>query len=175
MNKNGQIEDVFILGGIVFAAIVVFGVLIYASYTIGDTLDVVQSHIENSINITEPRHQTIDKATGTTITFLPWALLSLLIGNILFIMISNIFVRSHPLIFIVYIIIAFVSVFFAVPLSNYYESYLVTTSIGQSLSDIGIFNFIALNLPVILFFVALLGGVSLAINLLTDSSGGLGI
>jgi len=173
MNRKGIFEVIVFL----IVAFIVF--LFFASWMYGFGLITEQVEglgiTDNNINLTDAGKNTFGQV-NSALPALKWIALVMVIGMIMSIMISNLFVKAHPAFFIVYILITIVSVVLAVSISNAYESLLTSANpLTDTLQSFGAMDFIMLNLPIWALIVGIMGAIFLFIGITLDRESGGGI
>ena len=85
--------------------------------------------------------------------------LMIFMGMIISIFISSFFTRSHPVFFVIAIVVTIFSVIFSVYVSNAYETLLSNATLGTTLQGFTAMNYIMLNLPVVIAVVGIFGAI----------------
>lgn len=163
-NKKGQTTEVITFIIVAFISVLFIGLWIYAFGLISDSF-IGLNTFAGDVNLSEAAQNTFGQLNDAFKTQADYLALAILFGMILEIFIMNYFTRSHPILFLVHLILTIVAIILSVYLSNIYETLLV----GQPFSTVLISNMritssIMLNLPIWATVVGLLGGVFLVIG-----------
>ena len=166
MNKNGFILDIIVWIIIAFVTVIFFGAWIYAHDVLTDTLVAIPT--SNGLNISDAVTDIIvpvNNALPSGLNIVAFVILFML-G--LAIPITNYFVKSNPLYFIVYIFIIVVAVILSAYVSNAYETLAGTSPIGTSIGGLSAAGFILLWLPLWTTIIGFLGAIFLFINIVRE-------
>lgn len=167
MNKKGSILDVFVLMAIAFITIVLFAAFMFSIGIIDTTLSSIPQQGVTLYNITEANEATFGNL-NQGIQFLTVIAFVIIIGLSLSILISNIFIRSHPFFYVLYILVAMIAVVFSVHISNAYEQLLTGNALSDTFQLFTGANFIMANLPIWITVIGLFGAIFLFINIPRD-------
>ena len=123
------------------------------------------------VNMTQASEQTFGKMNDA-IQSLRMVGMVYILAMIAVILISNAFVKMHPMWFFPYVLIAGLGVIFAVPISNTYLELIQSNVFEGELTNSGwaAANFIMFNLPIFVMFLGMVGGIMLLINLIRQDS-----
>lgn len=80
----------------------------------------------------------------------------------------NAFVRVHPLLFFVNVLVSLLGIFLAVPISNAYETLLASNIYEGNLNTFTAVNWLLLNLPLVVAIMAILGTVFMFIGFMRN-------
>jgi len=141
------------------------GVLLFGKFN--DTMDIVngnstQAGVEEAANIIEN--------ANTKLQVFEWASGILLIGMFLAILVGAVFVRSHPAIFIIYILFFPFLEIFAIILSNAYVDITTSSILAETYAGFTIPNFIFAYLPIWTGVFFVLGAVLMFIRMRGDAN-----
>lgn len=136
-------SDIFRLIGFLF----VFGIML-----------VIGLHILREFNANDP----VDSTTGQTIidntslafTSADYSIIVFIVGAILILVISAFTIQTHPLFFIVSLLVFIFVIYITAQITNVYESYIEPTDINATATQLPLLNRAMSNLP----FVALIMG-----------------
>lgn len=173
-NKRGSIIDIFLWMAISFVAILFFAVWIYGFHKITTTLggmsDPIMDNPNNSIgNISADVFGKIDPVQTQSLHLLSFVLIFF---TLLSIPITNFVQKSHPVFFIVYILIIIAAFIMSVYISNQYETLMSNEVLGETISEFTGANFIMLNLPIWTAVTGILGSIFLFAGILRDAEAG---
>lgn len=199
MNKKGQLSqlgtfNIFQFMILSFLCVVLFGGLIWISGTLNTTMNQVgvmndknprtnftfpclnnQSEIcsgSTYVNMTQASDATFGQM-NQSIQSLRMVAIVYILSLAVCIIITNFLQKMHPLWFFAYMLIAMLAIIFAPTISNAYESLLNSGIYDGTLSSFTASNFILLNLPMIVMFISVIGGIGLFVNLLRQDGGNL--
>lgn len=170
--KKAQTFNLFTF--IIFSVLVVvfFGGLIYAMGIISDVMhdvgvanDASSSGSPMYVNMTEASDN-IFGSQYQSIQALRMVALVYILGLAAVILLTNVFIKRHPLLFFVNVLISILAVVFAPAVSNAYEILLNSGVYEGGLQAFSASNFLILNLPTIVLVIGLLGLVLSLINLI---------
>lgn len=172
-NKKGQMESFSMFNFIIMAFLIVvfFGGLIYAMGLINDVMH--NAGLANEVNAGQPGYTNMTLASDQIFGQQAEAIKALRMVSIVYILglaaciiITNVFIRKHPILFFAYILISVLAILFAPPISNAYEALLASGIYNGELENFATSNFILLNLPTIVLVIAVIGGILGFINLI---------
>jgi len=153
---------------VTFLAVLFFGGLIYVTGLLNDVFIDIGHQNEGVIpgaNFTDAANRTFGKV-NESIQALRLVAITLIFSEILLIFVLNSFRRVHPAMFIVWIFIVFLAIMFSAPIANAYESLLNQNVYEGLLLSFTAPNWILLNLPLVVLFVGIIGGIFMFINIL---------
>ena len=155
------LASVVIIILILAAFVYFFDVITIALLDAGSTID------SSAINLTDATQKTIVPINigMKSLTWISFLLITVLAFAIL---IENFFIRQHPILFFVHILIIFLGVIAAISISNFYEEFLNNPLLGGTLSTFTAASFIALNLPYWVAVIGIIGLILLVINASRD-------
>lgn len=166
VNKRGAIVGLFVLAAIAMAIIIFFAVWIFA-------MNIVE---ERLLNI--PGNDKANVSDAATLIFVPvnnayqslrLIAFTMLFGLSLSFILTNFFIRAHPYLYVVYILITMTAVIFSVYISNAYEKLLTGNVLSETFASFTAANFIMANLPMWIGTIGLVGAIVLFININRDS------
>lgn len=155
---------------VAFIAVLFFGGLIYVMGLLNTSF--IQVGVANEGNAGQPGYVNLSLAAAQTfgqvnssIQALRLVALTLIFSEIILIFVFNSFKRVHPALFIPWILIVFLAVMFAAPISNAYATIVSAGTYGGLLESFTASNYILLNLPTIVLLVGVLGGIFMFVNI----------
>lgn len=167
MNKKGN--SLSIIAWLVGTVVIIFFLAgyLYFHNTLTDTLmNIPQT--SNSVNITYAVQNTL-VPVNTAMDSLHYISYILIITLGLAILIENFYIRRHPVLFVVHIMIVIVGIIGAIYISNNYESLLGSNNIlSPTLQGFTISNYIVLYLPLWVAILGIFGLILLVINAVRD-------
>lgn len=164
MNNRGAISDLFVFIAVAIFAVLILGGLAYVFGEVNSAFEGIEIDIGDT-NFTAISQDSMGQLNSASNTTFKWLAFIIMFGMILSIFVTSFLVRVHPLFFFVYVGIAMIAVFVAVPVANAYEEILTTGGIGPTLHTFSAANYVLLNLPVWVAIIGLLGAVFLLINI----------
>ena len=176
-NKRAGIFDLILWLAISFISILFFVFWIYGFNIITDTLATIDTPIlgneNNSVaNVSADVFGVINPIQTDSLHIIAFVLI-FFAG--LSIPITNFLQKSHPLFFIVFILIIIVSFMTAVYISNQYEDLQGNIVFGDTIAGFRGANFIMLNLPIWVTIIGVLGMIFLFSGILKDAGLGGGL
>ena len=122
--KRGQIVyspmvSLFVFIVVAFLAVVMLGGMQYAMHLIYDSLgDIPNINIGTGVvNMTNANEMTFGKATAATDN-LTLVSMAIIFSMMMSIVLTNFFIRTHPVMWILYVMITVLAIIFSVPVSN---------------------------------------------------------
>lgn len=173
MNKKGFLMDIIVWIIICFVTLMFLGLWVYGFDLMTNAMESVGS--SGGINITKHAQDTFGVMNKhmQQLHFIAFIIMFALAISIL---ITNFFVKSHPVFFIVYILIIVVAVIFSVYISNAYEDILGNDTIGSTMQGFSGGNFIMENLPLWTTLIGFVGAIFLFSGIQKDRElGGIGV
>ena len=191
MKKKAQLSgssfNIFSFIILAFLCVVLFGGLIYASSVINNVM-----HNVGVTNDAQPRtnmtYPCIDDATktcggvmytnmtlasdqifgqqATSIQALRMVAVVYILGLAAVIIITNVFLRKHPILFFANILVSILAIVFAAPISNAYETLINSGIYDGGLLQFSTANSLMLNLPTVVLVISVIGGIFSLINLI---------
>lgn len=176
-DKKGQSPlSLFRFMIISFLAVVFFGGLIFAVGLLNNAFEDIGEHNEiNSgqigyVNLTKAGQDTFGKF-NQSIQGLRMVAITIIFSEIMLVFIFNAFTKTHPALFIMWILIVFLAVMFSAPISNAYESLLQQGIYDGILESFTGSNYFLLNLPTIVLMVGIIGGIFMFVNIIRGTGG----
>jgi len=167
MNKRGGAEAIFLIAAVPIVILAFFATWIFVHGMVTDTLVNIET-AEGQPNISDIAQDTIVHVDDG-IQFLRIIAFVIFFGLILSFLIISTFLKSHPYLYIVYVLVSLFGTIVSVYISNAYtESLLSIPNIGDVLQTFTVMNFVMQNLPFIVGSVGLIGAILLFINLPRD-------
>lgn len=172
---NFSVFNIFTFMIVCFMAVVLFGGLIYVSGLLNDVfLDVGLKNEGNAgrpgyTNLTVAAQNTFGKM-DSSIQALRLVAITLIFSELMFFVLALSFQRAHPAMFFVYILIIFLAVMLAAPISNSYESLLGSNIYEGNLQSFTGANWFLLNLPIVVLLAGILGAIFLFINIMRSGN-----
>lgn len=171
--KLGAASDIFIVVIVGLIFLLFFAAWIFAHNAL--TVALINVPTVSDVNVSAAAEATIGQVNNALPVWY-WAVGLIIVALFLSFLISNLFVKAHPVFFIAYILIVITSIIFAVIISNAYETTILTADIFEDqLPKFTIANFIFLNLPIWVTIFGFLGGMMLFIGLIRDEGAGGGL
>jgi hypothetical protein len=156
-----------------FLVVVFFAGLIWSMNLINDVMH--QVGLDNEVNAGQIGYTNMTLASdqifgsqAESIKALRMVSIVYILGLAAVIILTNVFVRKHPILFFANILISVLAIIFAPPISNAYENLLNSGIYDGGLTEFTASNFILLNLPTIVLIIAVLGGLLSFINLIRN-------
>jgi len=176
-NKRGILADLVLWLAISFIAVIFFAFWIYGFNSITEKLGEIDQPILNNpdntiANVSGQVFGQINTAQTDSLHIIAFVLIFF---TALSIPVTAFIQKSHPVFFVVFILIIIVSFMMSVYISNEYESLMINEVIGETLSEFTGASFIMLNLPIWTAIVGILGGIFLFSGILRDAGAGGGI
>ena len=173
MNKRGSLLDVVLWSVFAFIITVFFGLWLYSTSLVNDTL----SGIDTSIGTEGDTIGSISDSTFGNVVegYGVLRILSfvLILSMVLTIFMTNLLIsRVHPAFFIVYIFITVLGVIFGVYISNAYQTFLTDATFGVTLQTFTASTYVLLYLPYFVAAIGLFGTIFLLGGILRDTSQG---
>lgn len=168
-NKKASLLDPLILMIIAFVILVFLGVWMYGYGIAHDSLSSINITLSDSGGSHTQFQDIVEDTSGQYNSAmqqnLKYIALAIFFGMVMLIFVTNYFQKSHPFVFIIYIMGTVLFVIVAVYISNTYETYFLNSSIlGPTFLSFTGMNFIMINLPVVIGIISLLGGFFIALN-----------
>ena len=171
--KKAQMEGGFTIFSFIilsFLVVVFFAGLIYAMGLIATVMH--QAGVSNEVNAGKPGYTNMTAAAdeifgsqAESIKALQMVSIVYILGLAAVIIVTNIFIKRHPIFFFVNMLISILAIIFSAPVSNAYLNLLNSGIYNGGLVGFTASNFILLNLPTIVLVISVLGGVLSLINL----------
>lgn len=95
-----------------------------------------------------------------------------ILGMAVIIIVTNALIKVHPIWFFAYILLSLFAVIFAPQISNTYEILLASDIYDGGLNSFTTANWIILNLPIVVMFISIFGGIFLFINIIRTGGEG---
>jgi len=164
--KKGSIMDIFVFIVVAFVAVLFFAIWIYGFDILTDTLTGIQG--TESVNISEHASNSFGIINPAQTSGLHIISFALIFAMALSILISSFLVRSHPVFFVVYIMIVIAGIVVAVPIRNSYEDLMIDSTLGTTISTFKGSSFIILNLPTWVTVIGVFGAILLFSGIMID-------
>lgn len=175
MNKKGSaFTDLFLIVALLFVVVLFFAGFLFGFGQVTNQLVELDIIILDS-NVSSAAERTFTFANNA-LQGLQWLAIAIFFGMIVAIMVSNFLVKAHPVFFVLYVLITVLAVVLAVPVSNAYETILLSGALSTTLNDsFPAAGFLLLNLPQIITVVGFFGAIFLFVGISrdTDTGGGL--
>jgi len=166
MNIRGGAEAIFVLAIIPFIVVAFFGVWIFVNQTITDTLTNIEA--SEGVNVSAAAEVTFGQVQEG-LNYLRLIAFVIFFGLVLSFLLINAFVKAHPFLYVVYVLVSMFATILSVYLSNFYSDKLLTMpTIGTTFQSFTVMNFVMANLPLLIGTIGILGGILLFINLPRD-------
>ena len=164
-DKGGGFMDIFVFMIVTFIVVLVFGVMIFAGFTITDKLheeldnETTTDNVNYSVIIDDSMGE-VNSAYGSFY----WLSLFLIFGMIIAIFMGSYMVVSKPVFFIPYIILMIIAVIVSVGISSAYETLLSGNELSATYQNFFGANFIILYLPLWVGVIGFIGGIIMYIR-----------
>ncbi len=171
MDKRGGIFDLVLWLAISFIAILFFVFWIYGFNIITETLATIDTPIlgneNNSVaNVSAGIFGKVNSVQTDSLHIIAFVLIFF---TGLSIPITNFLQKSHPVFFVVFLLIIIVSFMTGVYISNQYEDLQSNPVFGDTIAGFRGANFIMLNLPIWVTIIGVLGAIFLFSGIIKDS------
>lgn len=172
-NKTGSIFDIFLWVIVTVFVILFFGIFLYAYGIFHSAVLTIPSTAE--ANFTEAIDNSLVPAYNSFMV-LRWIAFIIVFGMIINIFVSNYFIKTYPVFFVIYLLIVVVGVIASAILSNAYQTMFNTMNTGlqDSLSSFTAIHYVIYNLPVWTAIVGVIGLILLFLNIIIDRPSGMG-
>jgi hypothetical protein len=177
-NNKAQMTGVFNIFTFMissFIVVVFFAGLIYSMHIIANVMH--DAGVTNDVNSGQPGYTNMTQAAdqifgqqAESIKALRMVSIVYILGLAAILIITNIFIKKHPIFFFAYILISVLAVIFAAPISNAYLNLINSGIYDGGLNYFGASNFILLNLPVIVLVISIIGTLLSLLNLIRTGS-----
>lgn len=171
LEQHSTIFSIFRFMIIIFIAVIFFAGLIYVMGLLNTAL--VDVGLQNEVNFNQTGYVNLTNAANVTfgkvnesIQALRLVAITLIFAEIMLMFILNSFRRIHPAMFFIWVLIVFLAVMFAAPISNAYETLLQSDIYEGTLQSFTGANWILLNLPIVVLIVGIAGGIFMFINIM---------
>lgn len=173
INKTGSIFDIFLWVIVTVFVILFFGIFLYAYGIFHSAVLTIPSTAE--ANFTEAIDNSLVPAYNSFMV-LRWIAFIIVFGMIINIFVSNYFIKTYPVFFVIYLLIVVVGVIASAILSNAYQTMFNTMNTGlqDSLSSFTAIHYVIYNLPVWTAIVGVIGLILLFLNIIIDRPSGMG-
>lgn len=167
VNKRGSAADLLLIVIGFFAVVIIFALFIYM-------LNQVASPLE-SLGVVGERNVSADAITifgpmKVGFGMLRFIAVGIFFGMVLGVMISNFFIKAHPVFFAAYVMFSIGAIAVSALISNQYDTIVATGILDNTLNSFGAANFILAYFPTFITAVALLGAILLYVNLTRDQA-----
>ncbi len=107
--------------------------------------------------LNNPTSSAILEKTESTIAFMDYTFIIAYVGLAVFIIISMVFIRSHPIFLFISIVLLVILLLVSAVLANVYESVTAKGEMNTSASEFPLINYTMGKLPLFMLFIAVLG------------------
>jgi len=184
---SGSSFNIFSFIILSFLCVVLFGGLIYSMHVINDVMHQIGvtndatprtnwtypciDNISNTCGSTYYVNMTLasDQIFGqqaTSIQALRMVAIVYILGLAAIIIITNVFLRKHPILFFAYILVSILAIVFAAPISNAYETLMNSGIYEGGLLQFSTANTLLLNLPTVVLVISVIGAVFSLLNII---------
>jgi hypothetical protein len=154
MNKKGQMALItFIISGIIIVTF--FAGWLYFFNTMTNVMQSIPSST-NQVNISYAVSSVL-APVNNAMNGLNLLSVVILLGLILGIFIESYYVRKHPILFVIHLLIWIVSITASIYISNSYETLMTNDILGSYITQNTGASFISLNLPMITAIIGAIG------------------
>jgi len=176
--KKGSVIDIVIWMVLAFTITIFFAGWMWGFGQITDTLTgIVQT--EAQVEVVGNISQIAENTFGQVDSALVWLRIisfAIIISMSLSIFISNFFIKEHPLVLVIYILVNIMAVIVSAFISNEYEKLLTNAILGPELQAFTMTNFIMAFLPLVTTIIGIFGALFLVVGFTRDRSlGGAGL
>lgn len=166
--KGNVVSDLLVFMIVIFAFAVTMVLIYWAANSVADAILVAAPQLDRpGVNATEIANSTIGHIKVGYET-LKWITYMVIIAYAIGLILSNFLVRVHPVFVIAYILILAIVVIVSVPISNTYEGLMQDPLLGPSFQGFFGQSWIFLHLPYWIFFLGILAGIPLFVNVIRD-------
>lgn len=167
-SKKGGMFDIFLAIILSFISVVCLVIFMFAQQNIETKLleqaPNIQPVLGQSGNATLIIQNTIGRV-GIAYQQFKWITVMFLFGYFLSVLISSFLVRTHPVFFVVHILISIVAILIAIYLSNSYETIYQTGILASTWFSFTGANFIFLYLPYWVTIISFISGILMYSNI----------
>ncbi|KKK85757.1 hypothetical protein LCGC14_2770100 [marine sediment metagenome] len=162
-NKGGILSIIVWLASVVVIILILAAFVFFFDVTTTALLDAGAIIDSSVVNLTDATQKTMVPINlgMRSLTWISFLLITVLAFGIL---VENFYIRQHPILFFVHILIIFLGIIAAISISNFYEIFLNDPLLGGTLSEFTAASFTALNLP---YWVAVIGIIGLIFSILS--------
>jgi len=170
MNKKGSALDILIWTVMAFFIVLFFATWLFGYGLLNDSLSklgVVEIN-GNELNLSQASADTFGKVNESyqDLRLLSWVMI---IGLIISIIMTNIFVTAHPgWAFSLHVVITIFTLIISAYISNAYEKLMASGALSSILQSFSASSYVLLNLPVFVAIVGLIGVVFLTLRITTN-------
>jgi hypothetical protein len=162
-NKGGALSIIIWMAG-AFVIIFFLAGFVYFHNTFTNVMLSAGTNLNtNVVNLTQVTQQVI-VPVNNAMTSLTWISFVMIVTLAFAILIENFYIREHPILFFVHVMVMILGVVGAIYVSNAYESLLNTGPLAGTLQTFTASSYIVLYLPVWVAVIGIFGIVLLLIN-----------
>ena len=172
-NKKGSLFDIIAWVVIALVVTLFLGIWLYAHNILTNTL-IALPNTANNINMSLIASQTFGKINSAEQSWLPIIAFIIIVCEGLTILITNFYVKEHPLMFIPYVFVIAIAVVISVYVSNIYQGFLTGFEFSPALTTMTMANYILIYLPIWTAIIGAFGAILLMSNIIIDNRGGTG-
>jgi len=128
MNKTGSIMDLFFIMCLIFVMAII---IILSMYTFGTFKDAVQADRginDQYQNFSSPTHQNVFAKSLLAMKTFDTIFMFLIIGLFIGLIVSSFMIQSHPIFFIINVLVLSIVLLIAAQLSNVFEAVVINTT-----------------------------------------------
>jgi len=169
--KKGAMMDIFIWLILIFVNVVFFGIWVYTFGIVADRFAAIPTPVGGT-NISLLAQDSIGRINAAQNVGIEILGVGMLIMFGLSTIISNYFVKAHPVFIIVYLFIIVTAIILSVYLSNTYETLMTIEPLGTTFTNFSAISFMMLNLPIITGVIGFVGMIFMFAGILRDEGAG---
>lgn len=170
INRKGSVIDIIVFIVIAFSTLLVLGMFVYLFNTLETELGGIGTI--GAINMTSITADTFGIVNNTLSVSMHTIAVIIIVFSALSIFIHNFLVKAHPVFFMTYVVMAFISIIAAAYVSNEYMSLLSNEVLGETLQGFSAANYIMAYLPYWVAVIGVFGAIFLFIGIIRDRDGG---
>ena len=168
MNKKSNALSIIVW--IVSVVVIVFflaGYLYFHNALTTTILDAGKSLNTNIVNITDAAQKTI-VPVNNAMNSLTWISFILIVCLAFGTLIENYYIREHPVLFFVHVMIVILGIIASIYISNFYEDFMNNSIFSSSLIQFTASSYVVLHLPYWVAVIGIFGLILLVINASRD-------
>ena len=168
-NKKGSLFDIILWVIVSFVVVLFLGLWVWGHGLLTTSLENVGT-ISNGFNFTQATAQTFGVVNSSEQTWLPIIAFIIILCEGLTILITNFFIKEHPLMFIPYIFVVAIGVVIAAYLSNQFQSLLTGQLFSSTLMTFTMADYVMIYLPLWTSIIGAFGAIFLMARIIIDTN-----
>ena len=176
MNRRGSLFDIIAWVVIAFVVIFFLGIWLYGHQLLTDSMtslpDVYLQSSNTTINMSQIGADTFGKINSAEQTWLPIIGFIIIVCEALVILISNYFIKEHPIMFIPYVFVTAIAIVVSAILSNIYQGFLTGYNFSLYLQHMTMANYVMIYLPYWTGVIGAFGAILLMAQIIIPSQEG---